>query len=410
MAKLRVPMTILTILVLAGLLFGSGFAVGAGYPPFDRVLAGTSLKPAVPIARGSNGDLGSEFNVFWEVWRILNREYVEPKRLQDPQMITYGAIQGVINALDDPWTAHLDPAQFKMETSDFQGSFAGIGAQVTKENNQVMVVSPIDDSPAARAGIRPGDIIIRVDGEDISRLSLTAVVDKIRGPKGTTVQLTILHQGDNRPTELEIVRDDIRTPSVSWKMLEEQIALVRITQFTATTTADLTDGLKDAEAQGATGVILDLRHNPGGLLDAAVNVTSQFLKDGLVVYSVDNTGKKVNYPVKRGGVAPDVPLAILVDKGSASGAEVVAGALQDAERGPLIGDETIGKGSVNQLERLSDGSALYVTVARWYTPKGRLIEGKGLSPDIDIILSPDDVKDQNDKQLQRAIEYIKNGK
>lgn len=410
MSKLRVPVIVLTALVIAGLLFGSGFAVGAGYPPFDRVLAGMPLKPAAQAARGSNGTIGSDFGVFWEVWGILNREYVEPKRLQDPKQITYGAIQGLINSLDDPWTAHLDPAQFKMETSDFQGSFAGIGAQVTKENNQVTVVSPIDGSPAARAGIRPGDLIISVDGQDISRLSLTEVVEKIRGPKGTTVKLTILHQGDSRPTELELVRDDINTPSVSWKMLDEKIALVRITQFTATTSNDLIGYLKAAESEGAKGVILDLRHNPGGLLDAAVNVSSQFLKDGVVVYSVDSGGKKVNYPVRRGGVALDIPLAILVDKGSASGSEVVAGALQDAERGPLIGDETVGKGSVNQLERLSDGSALYVTVARWYTPKGRLIEGKGLSPDIDIVLSPDDIKNQNDKQLQRAIEYIKNGK
>lgn len=410
MSKLRVPITVFTVIILAGLLFGSGFAVGAGYPPFDRVLAGTSLKPASAPVKGSNGDLGSEFNVFWEAWRILKREYVEPERLKDPQKITYGAIDGMLDSLNDPWTAHLDAAQFKMETSDFQGSFAGIGAQVTKTNNQVTVVSPIDGSPAAKAGIRPGDIILKVDDEEISRLSLTDAVTKIRGPKGTTVKLTILHQGDNHPVDLSIVRDEITTSSVSWKMVDNKIAQIRIAQFTETTVADLTSALKSAESQGATGVILDLRRNPGGLLDAAVGVASQFLKDGIVVYSVDQAGKKVNYPVRKGGVEPDLPLAILVDTGSASGSEVVAGALQDAGRGPLIGDETVGKGSVNQLERLSDGSALYVTVARWYTPKGRLIEGKGLSPDIDIVLSPDDVKNQNDKQLQRAIEYINTGK
>jgi carboxyl-terminal processing protease len=241
-------------------------------------------------------------------------------------------------------------------------------------------------------------------------MSLHEAAMKIRGPQGTKVRLLVLHPDEDIPREIKITRAEIKVPSVEWEMLPDNVAHIRITNFTERTDAEFASALSDIIAQGGVGIVLDLRNNPGGLLEAAVNVASQFLKQGIVVYALDNRRERTDWPVRVGGMAPDIPLAILVNNHSASASEVVAGALQDHERGPIIGIKTLGKGSMNRVHQLGDGGALFITFARWFTPDGRQIEREGIVPDIEIQLTPEDIENDRDPQLDRAIEYLRLGK
>jgi carboxyl-terminal processing protease len=273
----------------------------------------------------------------------------------------------------------------------------------------VTIVAPLDDSPAERAGIRAGDRIIAVDGESTEDWNLIEAVQRIRGPRDTPVTLTIERDGID-PFDVEIIRAEIKTSSVSWKMLADDIAHLRISRFSQRTNEELEPVLQEILDAGAKGIIMDLRNNPGGILDVTVEVASQFLEDGVVLFQVDGDGNREVWEVIPDGLATDIPLAVLVNRGSASGSEVLAGAIQDHARAPLIGEKTFGKGSVNHINQLSDGSALYVTFARWYTPKDRLIEGQGLDPDIPIEFAEEHMESGTDPQLDRAIQYINEGK
>jgi carboxyl-terminal processing protease len=265
-----------------------------------------------------------------------------------------------------------------------------------------MIIAPIPNSPADKAGIRAGDIILGVNGESTEGLSLEEVVLHIRGPKGTSVRLTIQHQGETTPVELEIVRAEIELPSVSFEMRGD-IAYIRIYYFSDRTDSELSPVLERLKQEGATGIVLDLRTNPGGLLGSVVDVASHFLKEGVVVYVVDNEGKETSSPVKRTSVTTDLPLVVLTDNFSASGSEVLAGAIQDYKRGIVAGTRTYGKGSVNTLRELQDGSGISITIARWLTPNRRLIEGKGIEPDHELKL-------EGDEAIQWAIDYLKGKK
>jgi len=261
-----------------------------------------------------------------------------------------------------------------------------------------MIVAPFSDSPAARAGIRAGDIILEINGMPTSEMSLAEAVLKIRGPEGTSVRLLVLHQGETEPEAIEIVRAEIELPSVRFEMRGD-IAYINITNFSERTNEELSSPLQSITEEAATGIILDLRSNPGGALEAVVDVASRFLKEGVVVNVVDNQGKRTALSVKPGEITTDLPLVILVDSYSASGSEVLAGALQDYGRATIAGARTYGKGSVNIMRQLKDGSGLYITTARWLTPSGRLIEGEGLYPDYELELDGEDA-------IQWAIDYL----
>jgi carboxyl-terminal processing protease len=387
---------LLILLLIAVLAFGAGFAVSAQFLP---------RAPEVVYSGETPGKLG----LLGEVWRALSQKYVDKGAL-NADKLGEGAIRGILEALGDPYTAYLDAEHYKLERSGFQGSFEGIGAVVgLDEEGELIVISPIANSPAERAGIRAKDKILAVDGEPTAGMNLVEAVNRIRGPRGTEVWLTILHQGELDPVDVRIVRDEIKADSVYLTMLPDNIAYIRITYFSDRTNSELSSILKDISKKGAVGIILDLRGNPGGLLTAAVEVASQFLKRGVVVYQLDNEGERRDWEVRPGGLATDIPLAVLVDKSSASGSEVVAGALQDAGRAPLIGERTFGKGSVWEFYELSDGSALAITVSRWFTPKGRLIEGEGLNPDFEVEITEADLDKEVDPQLERALDYLKSG-
>lgn len=343
---------------------------------------------------GSDKTLGT----VTEAWNIIFSDYVERERL-DPQALRQAAIKAMLEELDDPYTSYLDPESYKLSLTSLQGEFQGIGAQVAISDGRITIIAPIAGSPAAQAGIKAGDVILEIDGVSTDNMSLPVAVGKIRGTAGTKVRLLIRHQGQEQPEVIEIVRADIELKSVESEMREE-FAYIKIGHFTGRTDDELRPVLEGLGGQGAKGIILDLRSNPGGVLSEVIDVVSHFLKEGVVVFVVDNNQNRTAHDVRTGVVTTDLPMVILTDNFSASGSEVLAGALQDHKRAVVAGAKTFGKGSVNVLRQLSDGAGLYITTARWLTPDGRLIEGKGIEPDYPLDLEGEDA-------VKWAIDYLR---
>ena len=352
-------------------------------------------------------DVAKELRIIWEAWAILTKDHVDRAEL-DPKTMSEAAIRGMLIALGDPHTNYVPPEAFAIDSNDiFQGEFEGIGAHVSMNRNGVLIiVAPIQGSPAEKAGIRPGDQILAVDGASLEGFTVLQAVSLIRGPKGSTVKLLVKHLGALDPVEVEIVRGTIPLVSVLVRSLpEDPVAHLRITNFHDNTAGELVSALDKAIANGADGLILDVRDNPGGLLSAAIDVTSQFLEKGLVLYEVDGDGMRRNFNVKGGGIATKIPLVVLTNGGSASASEILAGAVQDYERGLVIGSTTFGKGTVNTFRRLGNGAGLYMSVARYYTPAGRVIEDVGVVPDIEV--SSRDRQSADTDQVNRAMEELK---
>jgi len=376
---MNIMMVTLLLVVSFALSFGAGCTLGIKTSP----------------------NAGQGLDIVEEVWDIIFRDYVDQDRL-DASTVSQAAIKGMVKALDDPYTSYLSAQAYQMSSSGLEGKFEGIGAYVGVKDEQIVIIAPIADSPAAKAGIRSGDIILGVNGRSAAEMSLEEAVLHIRGPKGTPVRLLVLHQGETEPEKIEIVRAEIKLSSVRFEMRED-IAYININHFTERTNGELSPVLESITREGATGIILDLRSNPGGLLEAVVDVTSHFLREGIVLFVLDNQGKQTSLSVKHRSVTTDLPLVVLTDNYSASGSEVLAGALKDHARATIAGAKTYGKGSVNTLNQLSNGSGLYITTARWLTPKGRLIEGEGISPDYELELEGEDA-------IQWAIDYLNGNK
>lgn len=349
-------------------------------------------------------DLPAEFQRLSEVWDLLVQEHIDGGEL-DPAAISDGAIRGMLVALDDPYAGFLDSEQYSLETEDIRGFFGGIGAEVGIRDGVMTILAPMPDTPAEAAGIRPGDVILEVDGVSIQGLSLLEVVQLIRGDKGTKVKILIRHLSSAEPVLIEIERDIINLKSVELLMQVGRIGHLRLSGFTGTTNDDLKEALERFERSQGLGIVLDLRNNPGGLVSSVVDVTSQFIDDGLVLYQIDAKGNRRNWGVNSGGKALDIPMVVLVNEFSASASEVFTGAIIDNERATVIGATTFGKGSVNNLWPLNDGSGINFTTARWFTPNGVLIEGEGITPD--VLLDPIEENEDDDIYLDRAIEILK---
>ena len=370
------------------------------------------LLAAVACSGSSNGSnvdtaiegLPPEFQRLSEVWELLNREAIDGEDI-DPRTISDGAIRGMLTALGDPYAGFLDREQFSLESEDIRGFFGGIGAEVGVRNGSIIIISPMPDAPAEAAGIRAGDLILEVDGQSIRGLSLLEVVQLIRGDKGTRVTLLLRHLNSSEPVSIEIERDIINLKSVTLLMQVGRIGHLRLSGFTGTTNKDLEEALERFERSQGVGLVLDLRNNPGGLVSSVVDVASQFINDGLVLYQVDAKGNRRNWEAKSGGKALEIPMVVLVNEFSASASEVFTGAIIDNDRAMVIGTTTFGKGSVTNLWPLNDGSGVNFTTARWFTPSGSLIEGEGLTPD--VVLEPLDKDEDEDLHLDKAIEILK---
>ena len=346
--------------------------------------------------------LPPEFAKLAEVWEILEREHIDAGTL-DPSVLTDGAIRGMLEATGDEHASYLDPEQYSFQRQEISGTFEGIGAEVTMRNGLITIVAPIDDTPADRAGVESGDVILEIDGESVAGWDLFEAINRIRGEKGTPVRLLVRRKNTGEAVELEIIRDVIPLTSVRLTMLVGRIGHLRITSFSGTTLEELQRAMERFERSQGLGLIVDIRNNPGGLLSSVVNVTSQFIDDGLVLYQLDGQGNRRDWSADSGGIALDIPMVVLVNGFSASASEVFAGTITYHQRAETIGVKTFGKGSVNNLWPLSDGSAVNFTIGRWYTPDGRLIEGEGITP---LIVQESTEDNSEDLQLDLAIEEV----
>jgi carboxyl-terminal processing protease len=386
---------ILTTL-LAVVIFFAG--IGAGYVLRDYIVNDQPGEQTV-----------ADLSLYWEVWNRVNEQFYGGVPNEAP--VTYGAIRGSLATLEDPYTIFLEPEPAAKEKADLEGQFGGIGAFVRRDDEGGVILEPMRDQPAAIAGLLKDDVLIAVEGiEIVPEMSTDEIVGMIRGEVGTVVVLTIKREGAEEPIDLSITRAIIETPSANWRIIEEEptIGYVQLTAFTERSNNELSQAFSELAAEGAKSYVLDLRGNGGGLLDSAVDIASQFLQEGVVVREDrQNEGDRV-YDVRGGGEVLDQPLVVLVDGGTASASEIVAGALQDYHRASLIGERTFGKGSVQLIYELSDNSRLHVTVAKWFTPDGNIIDGIGLTPDIEVLFSEEDHSSGRDPQLERAITFLQN--
>ncbi len=320
---------------------------------------------------------------FAETLSLVKKNYVEEV---DEKDLVYGAIKGMLNSLD-PHSSFMAPEHFKEMQIDTKGEFGGLGIQICIKDKILTIIAPIDDTPAFMAGVKAGDKIIKIDGESTKDITILDAVKKLRGPKGTSVTITIVREGLEKPLDIKIVRDIIKLKSVKHKIIDETIGYIKLTQFQEKTASDLRDALEEIDNKNINALILDLRNNPGGLLKGAVDVSSLFLPpQKLVVYIKGRSGEKTEFKTAKGNRHFDYPMIVLVNQGSASASEIVAGAMQDWEKAVILGTQTFGKGSVQTVIPLSDGSALRLTTARYYTPKDRSIQTTGITPDIIVEL------------------------
>lgn len=412
----RVVSIVVVVVFLLASTFSAGFITG-GFLPWRSLASGTtqSGNPS-PLAKGtpSPGGTGATnltqlFAPFWETWNLVHAQYVD-QPVNDVALMR-GAISGMLAALGDKHTSYMAPDLYQTVNQQLAGNFEGIGATVDTTGKSLKVVSPIPGSPAEKAGLKPGDLIIAVDGKDVTGMDGSLVLEMVRGPAGSIVHLTVQREGEAKAIQFDITRAKITVPSVIGKMLANKIAYVRITDYGEKTNSELTTTLNDLMPQKPVGLILDLRYNGGGYLDTAIDVLSQFVKSGTVVmYEQFGDGTRKTYKTKSGGLATDIPLVVLVNEGSASASEITAGAIQDLGRGKLVGVTTYGKGTVQTWVPLqSDGGAVRVTIARWYTPNNRQISDKGLTPDVEVKITQDDINANLDPQLDKAVQLLTPG-
>jgi len=367
----------------------------------------TATPIPIPTPRNESEET---FQLFWEAWDLVQRHYYDD--LPSMQAITYAAIRGMLETLGDKYTAFIEPDVAAILEEDATGQFEGIGAFVDlDEEGGVRIVDTFENSPAATAGLKAEDRVVAVDGESVVGAPLYEAIGKIRGPAGSKVDLTVERQGTPEPFTVTVTRARLDIPVVEAEMRDDGVGYIQLYEFSATASDKLEEGLQSLLEEDPEGIILDLRQNPGGWLDQAIEVSDLFLGDKVVAVERFSDGTEREFTADAGDIAEEIPLAVLVNNGSASASEIVAGALQDHERGVLVGTQTFGKGSVQRPFNLSDGSELRVTVALWFTPNDQRIQGEGLTPDIEVPW-PEEERETNperDPQLERAVEYLLEG-
>lgn len=396
---MRAVLRLLTMVVVTSIVVVFAYAAGFGLNYY--------LVKSQPST-----DVPQNFGIFWDAWNIIKGEYYGD--IPNPQAMTHGAISGMLHSLGDPHTVLVEPEPAKNEQTNLQGNTGDVGLNLDMKSELLVVVSAIPNSPADKAGLRSGDIILKIGDTDLTQQAIT--VDQaaalLRGPVDSKITLTVHRIGQDQPITADLVRQVYSLPTIESKMLPgTSYGYVKISLETAETSNEFAKALDSLKSQNITGLVLDLRNNPGGLFpDPVLDISGQFLKNNdVVVYEKYRDGTQKSYNAGGAHGATDLPVALLVNGGTASAAEILAGAFQDYKRGPLIGEPTFGKGSVQEIKPLSDGSALHITIATWYTPNHVQIEGTGLKPDIAVPLTDDDISKSIDPQLDRAIDYLKKG-
>lgn len=374
-------------------------------------------EPGNTAATGSGETLAdpekqADLSLLWRVWRLLQQNYVDPRALQ-PQKLVTGAIGGLVAGVGDPYTVFMPPKENREFHRALEGTLQGIGAELTLKDGFVTVVAPLKGSPAEKAGLAPGDVIDTVDGASLEGLTLNDVVDRVRGPRGTAVQLRIVRPGVPEPKLFTIKRDTITIPSVESRVITatgSQVGYVALNQFGDTSTREMEKALLSFKGKSLKGIVLDLRGNGGGYLDGAVDVVSMFLKTGEVVAVEGRGGVSERHDVTGDPLFPDLPLVVLIDQGTASASEITAGALQDHGRATVVGMKSFGKGTVQEVIDLPGGGSLRVTTAHWLTPKGKNLGKEGVQPDVTVERGKNDAPGKADAQLDRALQVVLKGK
>lgn len=388
------------LMVLFLIAFGLGFVSGKGQGkvvPVENVVNTQTGKPDAV-----------DFSLFWDSWRIVQESYAKRESLNVQNMV-YGAISGMVKSLDDPYTVFFNPEDAKKFKDDVNGSFEGVGMQIGIKQQQIVVIAPLEGTPAKAAGILPGDAILKIGDKSTKDISLDEAISLIRGPKGTPVVLSIMRSSWKEPKDISITRDIIKVPSLKWQMKNNDVAYIQLFQFSRLAGTSFSQAASEILQSKAKSIVLDLRGNPGGYLDVAVDIAGWFIDRGQTVVTEDFGGdnKKVHQAQGSGRLA-QYPMVVLINGGSASASEILAGALRDEKGIKLVGEKSFGKGSVQEVKDLRLGASLKVTVANWLTPKGNFISGVGLEPDVKVDFTQADNEKGIDPQLARALEMVKN--
>ncbi len=394
----KIPLVKILFIILIVVWSATVFAVGF-YQGYQQV-------PEPPKALTLEGS--PDLSLLWETWNELEAKYPKPLNYQN---MVYGAAKGLVASLGDPYTVFFKPDDSKMFKDDIAGAFEGIGAEISIKDGQLTVVAPLEGTPAKKAGILPGDQIIKVNGTSTKDISVDKAVKMIRGPKGSKVTLSIYREGWKSIKDFKIERGVIKIPSIKLEITKDGVAKVSIYQFSATLDKDFAKTAQKITKSSANKILLDLRGNPGGLLYVAQDVAGWFIQKGKIVTTEDfgNAKPANHYLAKGNGALSSYPTVILIDKGSASAAEILAAALRDNRNNvKLVGETSFGKGSVQEPINLRGGSLLKVTIAHWLTPKGNLIDGQGLKPDVEVKMTEEDYKNKKDPQMEKGLEILKN--
>ncbi|MEI8361067.1 MAG: S41 family peptidase [bacterium] len=368
-----------------------------------------SSSSSTPVVKGlyKNKQLSNDanFQLFWDAWDLMKRDYVKSDKLTDKDMM-YGAIRGLVASAGDPYTVFMNPTEAESFDNDMAGTFEGIGAEIGIKNDRLVVIAPLPDTPAEKAGIRAGDKINAINGEITLGMSTDIAVKKIRGARATEVKLNVTHLGEDKGVEIKIIRGVIIVKSVKTELRKDGIYVITVSNFNNDTEDLFAKAVDDVVAKKPKGLILDLRNNPGGYLDTAISMASYWVESGVIVSEKFSDGKIKAYETVGSPRLKNIKTVVLINQGSASASEIVSGALQDYGKATLIGKQSFGKGSVQALETLKDGSSIKVTVAQWLTPKGNNITEKGITPDKVIDLTPKDFNDNKDPQLSEALKIL----
>lgn len=388
----------LLLILLVSVSFGGGFYLGQGKGSNRPIALGETATSTVD-------ENAFDFNVYWEAWDALRSDFVYKNKIKDKD-IFYGSIKGLASATKDPYTVFMTPTETKEFADDLAGTFEGIGAEVGMRNDTLTIVAPLSGMPAEKAGLKAGDKIYAIDGASALGLTVDEAVKKIRGPKGTSVTLTVIRDKETAPRDIKIERGIIVIKSVEFTYRNDGIAVIKVSSFNDDTLYLFKDVIKQVKAKKPKGLILDLRNNPGGYLDTAVAMASEWVKEGPVVLEQFGDGKRNEYNALGNPQLETYKTMVLVNGGSASASEIVAGALRDYNKATLVGEQTYGKGSVQTIRDLSDGSSIKITIATWMTPEGDFINEKGLAPQVEVKLTATDVEKGKDPQLQKAVDLI----
>ena len=345
------------------------------------------------------------FNTYWETWEAIKTNFVYKNKLSDRDMF-YGSLKGLAASTEDPYTVFMTPEETKEFVDDMAGTFEGIGAEVGMRKDALTIIAPLAGMPAEKAGLKAGDKLYAIDGESALGLTVDEAVKKIRGPKGTSVTLTIIRKGETAPQEIKIERGIISIKSIETTFRPDGLAVIKVSNFNDDTEFAFKNAVSEVLNKKAKGIILDLRNNPGGYLDTAIKMASEWVEDGPIVLEQSAEGRRREYNAEGPARLANLPTIVLINTGSASASEIVAGALRDYKKATLVGEPTFGKGSVQQIKDLSDGSSLKITVATWMTPEGDYINEKGLEPQVKSELTIEDVEADRDPQLQKAVNLL----